>query len=158
LAHSFLRSSIYLDYVPFFCGADGVIRGPAQDGRVAPVTRDDIADVAIAVLTGEGHDGRGYDITGRESPNMTEMAEQISHAAGLPVVFENETLEQARASRAPSGAPAWEIEGWVTTYAGIASGELDVVSDTVERLAGHQPETLSEWLARNPESYAHLRA
>ena len=45
-----LRDSIYLDFVPFLAGADGVIRGPARDGRVAAVARDDVADVALASL------------------------------------------------------------------------------------------------------------
>jgi NAD(P)H dehydrogenase (quinone) len=157
-AYTFLRSSLYLDYVPVFCGADGVIRGPAGQGRVAAVARADIADVVTAVLTGDGHDGRTYDVTGREALTVAEMAAQLGRAAGRPVSYVAETLEEARASRAPSGAPAWEVEGWVTSYAAIATGEMDVVSDTVRRLAGHEPETLSEWLARNPESFAHLRA
>ena len=69
----------------------------------------------------------------------------------------NETLEEARASRKPSGAPDWEIEGWVTTYTSIAAGELDVVSDVVARVAGHEPQTLGELLEAHPESWAHLR-
>jgi len=125
---------------------------------VAAVACDDIADVVIAVLTGDGHDGRTHDVTGREALTLDEMAERLGRAACRPVAYEAETLEQARASRAPSGAPAWEIEGWVTSYAAIATGEMDVVSDTVRRVAGHEPEALSEWLRRNPESYAHLRA
>lgn len=43
--------------------------------------------------------------------------------------------------------------------AAVARDDIaDVVSDTVRRVAGHEPEALSEWLRRNPESYAHLRA
>ena len=69
-----------------------------------------------------------------------------------------ETIEEARESRAPSGAPDWEIEGWVTTYAAIAVGELDVVSDSVARLAGHPPRSLADFLREHPESYSHLAA
>ena len=58
--------------------------------------------------------------------------------------FVDETVEEAYASRAPFGAPEWEVEGWVTTYLAIAEGELDVVSDAVERLAGHPPRTLDQ--------------
>ena len=68
----------------------------------------------------------------------------------------DETLEEARVSRAPSGAPDWEIEGWVTSYAAIASGEMDVVSDTVERLVGHSPWALEPFLRANPALFAHL--
>jgi len=63
--YTFLRSSLYADFVPYFTGPDGVIRGPAGNGRVAWVARDDIADVVVAVLLGEGHDGQTYDMTGR---------------------------------------------------------------------------------------------
>ena len=64
----------------------------------------------------------------------------------------NETLEEARASRTPSGAPNWEIEGWVTTYAAIAAGELDVVTDHITRLTGREPMTLEA----HPEAWPHI--
>jgi NAD(P)H dehydrogenase (quinone) len=158
VAWTFLRDSIYLDYVPFFAGEDGVIRGPAGDGRVAAVARDDVADVAAAVLRGGGHEGQAYGLTGPVAFTMDEAARQLSEASGRQVTFENETLEEARASRAPSGAPDWEIEGWVTSYAAIGAGELDVVTEDVMRVAGHPPQTLADFLRANPESYAHLSA
>jgi NAD(P)H dehydrogenase (quinone) len=158
MAWTFLRDSIYLDFVPFFAGADGVIRGPAGDGRVAAVARDDIADVALAALLSDEHAGAAYELSGGEAFTMTEAAEIITRETGREVRFVNETLEEARESRRPSGAPDWEIEGWVTTYAAIAAGELDVVTDHVERIAGHPPMTLTELLQRHPESWEHLRS
>jgi uncharacterized protein YbjT (DUF2867 family) len=124
---------------------------------VAAVARDDVADVAVAVLAGHGHDGETYDVTGPEALTLAEAAAELSRAAGRRVTYVEETLEEARASRAPTGAPAWEIEGWVTTYVAIATGELDVVSDTVMRLAGHAPRTLADYLREHPECYQHLR-
>jgi NAD(P)H dehydrogenase (quinone) len=156
LAWTFLRDNIYLDYVPFFAGADGVIRGPAGEGRVAAVARADIAASAAAVLTSDGHAGAAYGMTGGEALTLAEAAERVARAAGRPVTYVEETLEEARASRAPSGAPAWEIEGWVTTYAAIAAGDLVQVSGDVERLTGRKPITLDEFLRDNPESYRHL--
>ena len=47
---TFLRDNLYLDFLPYFVGEDGVIRGPAGDGVVAAVTRDDIAASAAEVL------------------------------------------------------------------------------------------------------------
>jgi NAD(P)H dehydrogenase (quinone) len=141
---------------PFFAGPDGVIRGPAGDGRLAPVARDDIADVAVAVLTDDRHAEQSYDLTGPERLTLADLAERLSRVSGREVRYVNETIEEARASRAPTGQPDWVIEGWVTTYVAIAKGELDVVSDTVERLAGHPPMDLAEFLRRYPRSYAHL--
>jgi NAD(P)H dehydrogenase (quinone) len=156
LRHTFLRDSIYLDYVPLFVGGDGVIRGPAGDGRVAAVARDDIADVAVAVLLGDGHDGRTYDLTGPEAFTLHQAAEALSRASGRSVTYHAETLDEAYASRAGYGAPHWEVTGWVTTYTAIAAGELDVVTDDAARVAGHPPMGLAEFLRRNPASYRHL--
>jgi uncharacterized protein YbjT (DUF2867 family) len=148
LRSTFLRDNLYLDYLPLFVAGDDVIRGPAGSGRVAAVARDDVADVAVGVLTTEGHDGQAYDVTGPNAFTMAEAAAELSRAWGRPITYEAETLEQARASRAGSGAEAWEIEGWVTSYAAIAHGDLERVSDTVERIAGHTPRSLAELLQR----------
>jgi NAD(P)H dehydrogenase (quinone) len=156
LAWTILRDNIYLDYVPVFAGDDGVIRGPAGDGRAAAVARDDIAASAVAVLSGDGHAGQTYGMTGGEAFTMAEAAERLSPYAGRPVSYVAETLEQARASRAPSGAPAWEIEGWLTSYAAIAAGDFEQVSGDVERLTGRKPITLDEFLRGHPDSYRHL--
>ena len=156
MAWTFLRNSIYLDFIPVFAGEDGVIRGPAGEGRIAPVARDDIADVAAVALAEPGHEDQAYPLTGGESFTLGEAAEILTRVTGREIRFVNETLEEARESRAPSGAPDWMIEGWVTTYAQIATGEMDVVADTVERIAGHPPITLEELLRANPDSWRHL--
>jgi NAD(P)H dehydrogenase (quinone) len=156
LRWTFLRDNIYLDFIPFFAGEDGVIRGPAGDGRAAVVARDDIAASAVAVLSGDGHDGQVYEMTGPESLTLYEAAEQVAQATGRPVTYVPETLEEARASRAPSGAPDWEIEGWVTTYVSIAAGELERTSADIERLTGRAPISLAQFLRDNPDSYRHL--
>jgi NAD(P)H dehydrogenase (quinone) len=156
LRYTFLRDNVYLDYFPALAGTDGVIRGPAGEGRVGAVARDDIAQVAVAVLVDECHDGRTYDVTGREALTLLEAAEELSRATGRTINYHAETLEEAYASRASYGASEWEVEGWVTSFAAIASGEMNVVSDTVSQLTGHEPVTLAEFLRRHPETYRHL--
>jgi NAD(P)H dehydrogenase (quinone) len=159
LAFTFLRDSLYQDYLPFMTGADGVIRGPAGDGRLSAVSRDDVASVAAEVLRSAGdgvHDRATYDITGPEALTLSEVAEQLAAASGRPVSFHNETEQEAYASRAQYNAPAFEVEGWVTSYQSIAVGEMSHVSDDVERVIGKAPGTFAQFLAAHPESYAHL--
>jgi NAD(P)H dehydrogenase (quinone) len=151
-----LRDSIYLDFVPFFAGEDGAIRGPAAEGRVAPIARDDIADAAVVVLTSEGHEERTYELTGAEALTLGEWTERLSRAVGRKIEFVDETIEEGWESRRPSGEPDWIIEGWVSTYLAIARAELDKVTGDVERLTGHPPATLEELIERYPESWAHL--
>jgi NAD(P)H dehydrogenase (quinone) len=46
-----LRDNLYADFLPAMIGPDGVLRGPAGQGRVAAVAQNDIADAAAAVLS-----------------------------------------------------------------------------------------------------------
>ena len=105
------------------------------------MARRDVAAVAAELLVGEGHDGKTYDVTGRESVSFAEDRQHRRRAATT-----DETLDEAYASRAGYGAPDWQVEAWVTTYLGVARGELDVVTDTVKRLTGHEPVTLAEFI------------
>ncbi|MGY1651013.1 SDR family oxidoreductase [Geodermatophilus sp. SYSU D01119] len=147
LAATFLRDSLYADFAPVLVGEDGAIRGPAGDGRVAPVAQDDIADVAVAVLRDPAaHAGRTYDLTGPESLTLAEVAQVLSAATGRAVRYVPETLEEAYASRASYGAPDWRVEAWVSTYTAVAAGEMDVVSPAVPDLTGHPARTLEQVL------------
>jgi uncharacterized protein YbjT (DUF2867 family) len=155
---TFLRMNMYMDFLPFMAAADGAIRGPADDGRAGFVTRDDLADVAAAVLVdAPSHAGAIYDVTGAESITLAEAADTMARVSGKPIRFVDETLEQAWESRRPSGAPDWEIEGWISSYVAIASGDLDVVADTVERIAGHEPVRLERYIRANPAALDHVR-
>jgi NAD(P)H dehydrogenase (quinone) len=147
LRATFLRDSLYADFFPLMTGEDGVIRGPAGDGRVAAVAQDDIADAAVAVLRDPGaHAGATYDLTGPEALNLTEVAETITEVTGRPVRYHPETLDEAYASRARYGAPDWQVEAWVSTYTAIAAGELATVSSAIPDLAGHPARSLADVL------------
>ncbi|MEV0648980.1 SDR family oxidoreductase [Phytomonospora sp. NPDC050363] len=144
LAHTFLRPSLYADYVPGMVWDDGAIRGPAGSGRIAWVARADVADSASSVLMTDGHDGRTYDLTGPRTLTMVETAEVLAAATGRGVHYIPETLDEARASRGSYGAAEWEVEGWITSYAAIATGEMDVVSEAVATLTGRPATPLRE--------------
>lgn len=157
LGFTFLRDNWYQDMLPLMAGADGVIRGPAGEGRVGAVSRDDVADAAVAVLLGGAeHDGRTYDLTGPEAITLREAAEELSRAAGRRVAYSAETVEEAYSSHSGYGAPDWMVEGWVTSYLAMANDDLNAVSDAVLELTGHAPATFAQFLSRHPESYRHL--
>jgi NAD(P)H dehydrogenase (quinone) len=149
LAAVVLRDNFYLDFLPELVEADGVIRGPARDGRVAAVAQDDIADAAAAVLADPApHDGRTYDLTGREALTLTEAAAVIARHQGRTVTFADQTVAEAYASRAGQ-APDWQLDAWVSTYTAIAAGGIARSSDDIPTLTGHPALTLDE-LLRGP--------
>jgi len=115
--------------------------------------------VAAAVLLREDTDldGRALEVTGPEAISLADAAAVLTEVTGVPAEYRPETVEEAWASRRPSGHPDWEIEGWVTSYLAIAAGELATVSDVVPTLTGHPASTVAEHLRRHPEDWAHLR-
>lgn len=154
MAWTFLRDSFYLDLLPQFAGEDGVIRGPASAGRVGAVLRADVARCAVAVLADEvtgarSHAGASYDLTGPEALTLTEIAQIVTEETGRQIAFHDETLDEAYASRAAYGAPPWQLDAWVSTYAAIKAGELEVVSSAVGDLTGTPARSLREHL-RSP--------
>ncbi|KRE53885.1 NAD(P)H-binding protein [Phycicoccus sp. Soil748] len=149
MAFTFLRDSFYADFLPLMV-TDGAIRGPAGDGRVAAVARDDVAAVAAVVLADSAaHAGATYDLTGPEALTLAEAAATITEVTGTPTRYVAETVPEAYASRASYGAPDWQVDAWVSTYTAIAAGEVEHVSDAVERLTGHPATSLRELLERS---------
>jgi NAD(P)H dehydrogenase (quinone) len=168
---TFLRMGLYMDKVPLTVSDDFIIRAPAGEGRVSWVTRDDIADVAVAVLTSDGHGGQTYDVTGPEGLTLTETAEILSSVTGRKISYQAQTPHEARTLLNSSRLDKWverrrnltgreidayELDVWITHYMQIATGEAGIVSDTVPRLTGHPAQSLSEYLEKHPESYRHL--
>jgi len=157
VAWTFPRMNLYLDFLPLMVTEEGAIEGPAGDGRVALVTRDDVAGVVARLLADGGHEGRTYDITGPEAVTLAEVAERMSRASGKTVVFRDQSIEQAYASRARYDAPDWQLDAWVSTYTAIAAGDVAEVTDTVPRFTGHPATGLEEFLATHPQALDHVR-
>ncbi|HEY8555287.1 MAG TPA: SDR family oxidoreductase [Burkholderiales bacterium] len=155
--HSILRDCLYMDVLSGFFGPDGVLRGPAGDGAVAWVAREDVARCAVALLDGPPGNGAVYDITGPEALTLGATAERLSQLAGRELRYVNETLEEARSWRSRLGAPAWEVDVWIGTYLAIEAGELAPVSDAVERLTGRPPYTLERYYSERPRLLDRLR-
>jgi uncharacterized protein YbjT (DUF2867 family) len=147
-AFTFLRDNFYLDFLPLMVGEDGVIRGPAGDGRVSAVARADVARVAVAVLLDPvSHRGATYDLTGPESLTMAQAAALISDVTGRGVTFHDETVDEAYESRRRWDVPGWQYDAWVSTYTAIAAGEVEAVTDDVRRVTGRPPMGLRDLLA-----------
>ena len=148
MAYTFLRDNLYLDFAERLVGEDGVIRGPAGDGRAGMVARIDVARSATAVLQDpDRYAGVTYTLTGPEAVTLAEVAAELTRVRGREIRFHNETIEEAYASRQKYGAARWQVDAWVSTYTAIAAGAMDVVTDDVQRLTGRPSTSLVEFLA-----------
>ena len=149
MVFTILRDNFYADVLPLFADESGVIRGPAGDGRVAAVARADVADVAAAVLRDPTrHAGVTYALTGPEALTLTEVAARAGAVLGRELRFENETVEEAYASRRAefTDVERWQLDAWVSTYLAIADGSCAEVTDDVATVRRYRARTLEEAL------------
>lgn len=150
MSFTFARDNFYADVLPFFADGEGVVRGPAGDGRCSFVVRDDIAEaVALILRDPASHAGATYTFTGPESLTFAQACEVLTAATGRTYRFVDETDAEAYASRRAGwpGEPDWQYDAWVSTYTAVRSGELADVSDDLPRVLG-RPATSFAKLAR----------
>ena len=155
LTFTVLRDNFYSDFVPMFAGEDGVIRGPAGTGRFAAVARADVADAVVAVLRDRAVDAAAhadatYSLTGPEALTMAEAAARAGRAIGRDLGYEEETLDEAYASRRKWSTEQWQLDAWVSTYTAIRDGEVAEVTEDVAKLTGHPARTIEQAIADNP--------
>jgi len=127
---------------------DGAITLPAADVPEPFVDVEDIADVAVAALTEAGHNGEIYEVTGPRMLTFTEVAKEISRAAGREVRFIQIPKDAFAAAIAESGAPddiAWLLNYLFDT---ILDGRNAYVSDGVQRALGREPTDFADYARR----------
>jgi len=102
----------YLDTIAT-AATTGEIVGAAGEGRIASAARADFAAAAAAVLAGEGHENRVYELSGDIAWSFPELAEQIAKLAGRPVEYRSLAPDAFRAMLVASGMPE-QAAGFVT--------------------------------------------
>lgn len=151
LGWTILRDSFYLDLLPDLADEDGVIRSPDAGGKVAWVSREDVAQVAATALLDDAHAGHTYEVTGPQALSLAEASARLAALTGGGPRYVHETLDEGRAWRAATGAPAWEVEVWLGSYLAMGTGELSHVSGDVAALTGRAPLTIDGYVALHPE-------
>jgi uncharacterized protein YbjT (DUF2867 family) len=138
-----------LDWLPTI-RAGRYVLNPAGPGRYAPIDPADIAAVAALALTGDGHEGRQYVLTGDEALTVPDQVRILSAATGLDLgIREPATAEEAVTARFPNGAPPALAAAIVEGFALMRADTVGLRTDTVERLLGRKPGTFATWCARN---------
>lgn len=123
----------------------GTIALPAADVPEPFVDVDDIADVAVAALTEDGHGGEVYEVTGPRLMTMTDVAGEISRAAGRDVTFVRVPNEAFSRAIVESGAP--EDVAWLLNYlfGTVLDGRNAHLRDGVKRALGREPRDFADY-------------
>lgn len=125
----------------------GALVGSADGGRISGATRQDFAEAAVAVLTGEGHEGEIYELGGDEAFTMEELADEITRQSGTEVVYQDLPPDEYVEVLKEAGLPDAFAEVLADSDQGIAEGHLYVESDDLRQLIGRPTTPLSDAVA-----------
>lgn len=168
LEFTFLRDAQYADAVLEAMGPLAIASGRmicvAGDGSMAFVARNDCIASAAAVLTGEGHAGKIYEITGPQLVSYREVGQLIAEVSGQPVEFSLTDVDGLYAMFDGLGIPRqpiddlsvnnfpWNSDDMVSFEVAVRDGYFAIRSDDVERLTGRVPQSLRSLLFANREA------
>ncbi|MFI9563829.1 SDR family oxidoreductase [Streptomyces rishiriensis] len=116
----------------------------AGEGRVSSASRADYAAAAVAVLTGEGHENKTYELGGDEAWSLAEYAAELSRQTGREIAYNSVSTEVLTGILTGAGLPGPFAAILAGVDASIEKGELVVSSGDLSRLAGRPTTPLAE--------------
>jgi len=116
--------------------AKGKVFAAAGTAKISVVDVGDIASVAAAALTEQGHEERRYDLTGPEALTHAEMAERLSKAVGREILYVDVSPEAMLEALLGVGLPRWQADGLIEDYAHYRRGEASAIATGVQNAIG----------------------
>ncbi|TDC55673.1 NmrA family transcriptional regulator [Actinomadura sp. KC345] len=130
----------------------GEVALPAGDVPEPFVDADDIADVAVAALTREGHTGQVYEVTGPRALTFAEAVAEIGRAAGRGIAFVPVAADDYAAVLKEHGLPEELVEFLTFLFTTVLDGRNSGTADGVRRALGREPRDFAEYARRTAAS------
>ncbi|MEV0439035.1 SDR family oxidoreductase [Streptomyces spectabilis] len=151
LPHTFLRNGWYhenyTEHLAPVLEHGAVVGSAGPAGRVASAARADYAAAAVAVLTGEGHEGRAYELSGDVAWSFSEYAAQVAKASGKDVAYAEVSPAEHQGVLVGAGLPEPVAAVLVDVDAAIRRGRLAGTSGDLSRLIGRPTTPLASAVA-----------
>jgi uncharacterized protein YbjT (DUF2867 family) len=123
----------------------GEIALPAGNTPEPFIDVDDIADVAVAALTEDGHVGQIYELTGPRLLTFAQVAEEIAQATGREIRYVPVSIEQYTAAAAEQGLPGEVIDLLRYLFSVVLDGRNAHLANGVQRALGREPRDFSDY-------------
>jgi uncharacterized protein YbjT (DUF2867 family) len=131
----------------------GKVVDPTGDGRKGVIDPEDIARVAVAALTDDGHVGKGYFLTGPEALTSREQVEIIAEVTGRSIDVQDVTPHEFAQAAIQRGTPPEEAHLIERMNEALRGGRSGFVTDDVENLTGTPPGTFRAWCERHADAF-----
>lgn len=162
LAYTILRPESFMqNMVTYFAGsikADHAFYTAGGDAPLAFIDLRDIAAVAGAVLTQDGHAGKTYTLTGSQALSYGDVAARLSKLLGTTISYVAVTPEQAKQSMLGMGMPEWQAQAINDLAAFYTDGPGAVVTQDVKVVLGREPILFDTFLNDYSESFGAMAA
>lgn len=129
--------------------SDGTIYSDMGDGKLGMIDIRDVVDSALAVLTGRGHKGKSYILTGPKAISFHDVANTFSKVLDKEVRYVNVPGEAALESMVGMGFPEWIAKGYSELNEGFSENFANRVTDNVETLTGHPARSFEQFARDN---------
>ena len=126
----------------------GSLALPAGDIKEPFVDTDDIADVAVAALTEEGHEGKVYEVTGPALLTFKEAVDTIANAIGKPIHYQTVSTEEYAVMLTSHGVPEVIVSLVSYLFSEVLDGRNACVTDGVERALGRKATAFSAYVEK----------
>ncbi|WNF25411.1 NAD(P)H-binding protein [Streptomyces sp. C11-1] len=136
--------------------SSGVVRALYGDAPVACIDPRDVAAVAVGVLTGTGHEGKAYAVSGPEAITAREQTAQLSRALGRPLRFEELGPDAARAALLAK-YPRPVAEAFLESAERQLAGAKAAVVPTVHDVTGSEARPFRTWAADHKDAFAPVQ-
>jgi len=155
-----VRPTIFLDN-PFFTqlAANAIrtaneLKLPFGTGRTSPISTDDVANVIATILLSPApHIGKIYNLTGPLSQDGNGIASEYSAALGRQVKYVNVSLDEWVKLLKSLNLPQ-HVQDHIHTMADLhRQNRYDRYTDTVEKITGTKPKTITTWVRENIEQF-----
>lgn len=123
-----------------------IIQLPVGTGRHAPIAAEDIGRVVAALLESPAqHAGQTYPLFGPVEMNHEQMAAELTVALGVPIVFQNVSIDQYCSSLESLGVSAYVVQHFRGAMNDYQHGVMSGMNDNVERLSGKKPMSVTDF-------------
>ena len=124
---------------------DGEVVLPAGDVPEPFVDAEDIADVAVAALTEDGHAGEVYELTGPRLLTFAEALAEIGEATGREIRFVPVSVEEYASALDEEGVPAEYVFLLTYLFSEVLDGRNADLADGVRRALGREPRDFADY-------------
>jgi uncharacterized protein YbjT (DUF2867 family) len=125
--------------------SDSAFYLPYGDGKVGLMDLRDVAEVAVKVLTTEGHIGKSYTITGPASISMFDVAESLSSATGKTISYVDVPAQAAKDALLSFGMDEWIVEEYLAYFEVFKNNQADFTTGDYEELMGSTPRSIDDF-------------